>query len=135
MIAPLPLRTRLIGGEGLPTYRTQLATNNLTTVAYVERYVEEQGRERLSKSPSHPQVFQTWRELGNLHPSAFTEPQTVVGNWVIDRELCLSCTGGHIARGRVPGVGWVCVRHRRWLGNPQLDLRAFPEALAAERHW
>ncbi len=137
MIAPLPVRTRLIGGEGLPTYRTRHAANNLTTVVDVERYVEEQGGQRLSKSPRHPEVLQSWRELGNLHERAFTEPQTVAGNWVVDRDLCTRCGPPHEqARGRLPWIGWVCLKHKRWMrGDEQTDLARFGEALVAERHW
>lgn len=79
MIPPLPVRTRLLGGEGVSTYRTRHAASNLTTVKDVERYVEEQTGERLSASTRNPRVLQTWRELGGLHARAFTEPQNVAG--------------------------------------------------------
>lgn len=137
MIAPLPVRTRLIGGEGLPTYRTRHAANNLTTVADVERYVEEQSGQRLSKSSRHAKVLQAWRELGSLHQRAFTEPQVVSGNWFIDRDLCERCVPPYEgAHGRLPWVGWVCLKHKRWIkDDEQTDLCRFGEALVAERHW
>lgn len=136
MISPLPVRTRLVGGEGVATYRKRHAANNLTSVADVERYVEEQTGQRLSASPRHPQVLQTWRELGSLHERAFTEPHVVAGNWVLDRNLCSRCgPPREPAHGRLPWMGWVCLKHRRWLGDPQVDLAGFGDALAAERHW
>lgn len=137
MIPPLPVRTRLVGGEGLPTYRARHAANNLTTAADVERYVEEQTGQRLSKSPRNPKVLQAWRELGALHERAFTEPQTVAGNWVIDRALCSRCMPYlEDGTGRLPWVGWVCLKHKRWIKRTeQTDLARFGEALVAERHW
>lgn len=137
MIAPLPVKTRLIGGEGLRTYRGRHARNNLTTVQDVEQYVEEQMGERLSRSPRDPDVLQKWRELGALHLRSFTEPQTVAGNWVVDRELCeRCCPHWETAHGRLPWIGWVCLRHKRWIGDDdQIDLTRYGEALVAERHW
>ncbi|MGY1640748.1 hypothetical protein ACI782_06385 [Geodermatophilus sp. SYSU D00703] len=54
---------------------------------------------------------------------------------VSDRQLCLKCTRGDPAYGLAPRVGMVCLRHHRWLGAPQVDLRSFVPALSAERRF
>jgi hypothetical protein len=40
----------------------------------------------------------------------------IVAYW--PRRLCLRCTRGNAAIGRLPRVGLVCLRHKRWLGSP-----------------
>ncbi len=37
--------------------------------------------------------------------------------------------------GRMPGVGMVCLRHKRWLGSPQIGLYDYAPALTAEQHF
>ena len=132
---PLPVPTRLVGGEGVSTYASRHATRNFSNVKDIERAVREQGYV-LSKARSAPERLALWRQLGNLHERAFTEPQTVNGNWVIDRALCSRCLP-HLedGSGRVWNRGWVCLKHKRWVGKPQADLANFGEALVAERHW
>jgi hypothetical protein len=39
--------------------------------------------------------------------------------WVTTRDLCLRCTRGNPATGRLPHLGWVCLRHRCWTSQPQ----------------
>lgn len=61
----------------------------------------------------------------------------MAGSWVIDRPLCSRCLPPLAdGSGRLPRVGWVCLKHRRWIkGDEQVDLARFSEALVAERHW
>lgn len=51
--------------------------------------------------------------------------------------LALTCTSpGLPCTGRLPWVGWVCLKHKRWIkDDEQTDLCRFGEALVAERHW
>ena len=132
---PLPVPTRLVGGEGVSTYASRHATRNFSNVKDIERAVREQGYP-LSNARSAPERLALWRQLGNLRERAFTEPQVVSGNWVIDRALCSRCMP-HLedGMGRVWDRGWVCLKHKRWVGKPQADLANFGEALVAERHW
>lgn len=52
-----------------------------------------------------------------------------------ERALCRCCTRGEPARGRLPELGMVCIRHRRWLGSPRVDLHGYYPALIAEGHF
>jgi hypothetical protein len=134
-IQPLPVPTRIFGGEGLISYASRHAARNGTTVEKIERSLSEVGA---FPKPSHrrtPERLQAWRSLGSLHESAFATPAVIDGADVIDRALCLRCTQGSGGTGRLPRIGWVCARHRRWLGTPQHDIRALPELIAAERHY
>lgn len=134
-IQPLPVPTRIFGGEGLISYASRHAARNGTTVEEIERSLHEAGA---IPKPSHrrtPERLQAWRGLGALHESAFATPALIDGAEVTDRELCLRCTCGAGAIGRTPRIGWVCARHRRWLGIPQHDIRALPELVTAERHY
>lgn len=126
----------MVGGEGVSTYASRHATRNFSNVKDIEDCVREQGYV-LSKARSAPERLALWRQLGNLHEQAFSEPQVVAGNWVIDRRLCDRCMP-HLedGMGRLPWVGWVCLKHKRWTkGDEQTDLARFGEALVAERHW
>jgi len=133
---PLPVPTRLVGGEGVSTYASRHAARNFSKVKDIEDSIREQGYV-LSKARSAPERLALWRQLGNLHERAFTELQTVNGNWVIDRALCSRCMP-HLedGMGRLPWVGWVCLKHKRWIkGDVQVDVSRFGESLVAERHW
>ncbi|MFC3479405.1 hypothetical protein ACFOLD_02095 [Kocuria carniphila] len=131
----LPVPTRLVGGEGVSTYASRHAMRNFSNVKDIEGAVREQGYP-LSNARSAPERLALWRQLGNLRDLAFTEPQVVTGNWVVERSLCGRCMP-HLEDGigRMPRVGWVCLKHKRWIGTPQADLTNFGEALVAERHW
>ncbi|GAA1785561.1 hypothetical protein GCM10009811_08370 [Nostocoides veronense] len=133
-IQPLPHPTRLIGGEGIGSYAPRAAARNGAIVDDIETALREAGLLTRSKARSHPLRLQAWRELGALHESAFTAPEIVAGNWVIDRPACIQCSAGVRSTGKRPDLGWVCVSHKRWLDGKQVALQAFPEALAAERH-
>ena len=134
-IQPLPVPTRLFGGEGLSSYATRHATRNGTSVEEIERTLSHSGALRKTRHRSSPERQQAWRELGALHHSAFTTPAKFHGAEVIDRPLCLRCTDGLAGTGRLPHIGWVCIRHRRWIGTPQHDIHALPELAAAERSY
>lgn len=134
-IQPLPVPTRVFGGEGLISYANRHAARNGSSVEEIERALSQAGAMPRSSRRHTPERLQAWRELGALHRRAFTTPPMLDGAEVIDRPLCLRCSNGTGGYGRLPGIGWVCARHRRWLGNPQHDIRALPELVAAERHY
>ncbi len=130
-IRPLPTLTRCYHGEDVATYSTRHAARNSLTVVEVEKWLREQGHLRTA-NPRDPARLAAWRALGALHKSAFTTASLVSGNRVTDRLLCRGCTSGYTARGRLPGIGLVCLKHRRWLGSrdqPQVNDR---DILAAE---
>lgn len=117
-LAPLPVVTRCYAGEDLTSWATRLCLRNHTTVHAVERALFN--RELLhSHALRDPERFTRWRELGDLHANAFTIPTHIDGVWVTTRDLCLRCTRANPATGRLPQVGWVCLRHRCWTSQPQ----------------
>lgn len=123
-IHPLPTLTRCYHGEDIVTYAARHATRNGLTV-------REQGH-ITSFSPRDPARLTAWRALGHLHRSAFEGPRAVSGQWVTDRDLCRGCSAGNTAHGRLPDVGLVCLRHRRWLGSPEQPHVVQRHILAAE---
>lgn len=134
-LRPLPVPTRVYGGEDVDTYARRAAARNGTEERWIGNALRSDGIVT-SLSSRHPDRLQAWRELGALHPCAFTTPQILAGERVTDRLLCLQCTGGHQAYGRLPRHGQVCVRHKRWIGIPdQPRVHAYPAALTAERHY
>lgn len=119
------------------SYASRHARNNGLQADEIERGLREAGKFPRSKSKRHPERRAAWRALGGLHERAFTEPQVVSGNWVIERSLCVRCMP-HLEDGigRLRWRGWVCLKHKRWVkGDEQTDLARFGEALVAERHW
>ena len=135
-LEPLPFRTRLGHGEIVTSWAPRHAMNNGTSVKDIDAILRRQGVVT-SRSPRDPERAKAWRALGGLHPRAFTEPQVVAGNWVINRPLCDRCMP-HLedGTGRVWDRGWVCLKHKRWTrDDEQTDLADFGEALVAERHW
>ncbi len=133
-IAPLPVRTRLYHGESLDSYVRRHAARNFCVPSEVDRALRERGVVR-SKHRRDPDRLKAWRDLRGLRADAFTSPEYVLDQEVTERALCLRCTKGESARGKLTGIGLVCVRHRRWLGSPQVDLHDYYPALAAERHF
>lgn len=78
-IQPLPVPTRIFGGEGLISYASRHAARNGTTVEKIERSLSEVGA---FPKPSHrrtPERLQAWRSLGALHESAFATPAVIDG--------------------------------------------------------
>lgn len=134
-IQPLPVPTKIFGDEGLISYATRHATRNGTSVEDIERALSHSGSLRKTRNRSSPERQQVWRELGALHHSAFRTPANFHGAEVVGRPLCLRCTDGFGGTGRLPRMGWVCIRHRRWIGTPQHDIHALPELAAAERSY
>lgn len=133
-LLPLPISTRAFGGEGVDTYSRRLAARNHTDNKAIEHALH--GRGLLpSKAANSPARLQAWRDLGGLHQSVFTTPQESNGGWITDRDLCVRCCQGQSAHGRLPQAGFVCLRHRRWIGVRQRAVDQFPEALSAERHF
>lgn len=133
-VAPLPVRTRLFHGENLDSYTRRHAARNFCTPADVDRALRERGVIS-SKNRRDPDRLQAWRDLGRLRDGAFSSPDNVLDQEVTERTLCLRCTTGEPARGKLTGIGLVCARHRQWLGSPQVDLHGYFPALAAERHF
>lgn len=134
-IQPLPVPTRLFGGESLNSYAARHTRRNATTIDALERALRQDRAVANTTLRSHPERLNAWRQLGQLHSSAFTTPISIRGQHVLERPLCLQCTRGEAAIGRLPATGWICVRHRRWIKAQQRDIRALPELLAAERHF
>lgn len=134
-LRPLPVPTRLFGGEGVETYSRRAAERNGTDARWIEKALWDMDIVR-SLSPRHPTRLQAWRELGGLRDDAFVMPDTIGGDWVTDRFFCRVCTAGLDVRGRAPHVGLVCVRHKRWLGmTDQPAVHRLPALLSAERHF
>lgn len=133
-IPPLPVRTRIYHGENLDSYVRRHAARNFCMASDVDRALRERGVIK-SKSRRNPDRLQAWRDLGDLRAEAFTAPEYVLDQEVTERALCLRCTKGEPARGKLTRIGLVCVRHRRWLGSPQIDLHGYYPAFAAERHF
>ena len=131
-VEALPVRVRLADGEDVTSYAARLAAANALSVHEIETALRPRGL-LTSTSPRQPGRLQTWRELGRLHASAFTAPVEIDQTWVTSRPLCLVCTRGVQAMGRHPGTGWVCLRHRRWLGTPQHDISHLLQVVQAER--
>lgn len=132
--APLPVPTRIYGGEGVSSYARRASERNHTDVQHVEAALRERGL-MVSNGRSAPERLAAWRHLGHLHESAFTTPKFIAENRVSDRTLCLKCAQGNVAHGKIPRVGMICLRHRRWLGGEQIDLQQFTPGLTAERHF
>jgi hypothetical protein len=134
-LQPLPVPTRVYGGEGVVSYSQRHAARNYSQAGEIETGLRERGF-RLRRAHSAAERVDVWRQLGNLHPRAFTAPTKINGDPVSDRCLCLRCTQGNPAIGRLPHVGLVCLQHKRWIGSaPQADLHAYVAALTAERHF
>ncbi|EUA45887.1 hypothetical protein [Mycobacteroides abscessus] len=131
-LQPLPVRARLYRGETLASYSHRLAAHNLSDVAAIEAGVRARGI-RLPRRRVSVERAQIWRRLGQLDDHAFTTPEAVDGEAVLERELCTGCTRGEKAYGRRLDIGMICLRHRRWLGTPQRTIHTYPPALAAER--
>lgn len=133
-VAPLPIRTRLYHGESLDSYIRRHAARNYCMPSDVDHALRERGVVQ-SKNRRDPARLQAWLDLAGMSAERFTAPEYVLDQEVTERALCLRCTKGEPARGKLIGIGLVCVRHRRWLGSPQIDLHGYYPALAAERHF
>lgn len=133
-IAPLPVRTRVYHGESLDSYAQRHASRNFCLASDIDRALREHGVVK-SKSRRSPERLQAWRDLGDLRESAFSTPGHVDDQEVTERALCSHCTNGEQARGMLPAIGLVCIRHRRWLGLRQRGLHGYYPALAAERNF
>lgn len=131
-LQPLPIRVRPFDGESAVSYAHRLSAANFSTLDDIEDALSES--EQLgTRRRDHPDWVQLWRVLGATNSRVFTTPKVVGGEWVSERMLCRKCTRGKSARGRRPAIGYVCLRHRRWLGNPQADLSGHRDLVRAER--
>ena len=106
-IAPLLIPTGLLGGEVVNSYAGRHARNNGMLADEIECDLREPGKFSRSKSKRSPERLPFWRALGGLYERAFTQPQTVNGNWVVECALCSRCLP-HLEGGigRLPGVAW-----------------------------
>lgn len=135
-LRPLPVPTRCDHGENVTSYARRLFARNHVTWQATSAWLRETVGAIDGYSSREPAFLNAVRTLGALHKSAFTFPDTIFGNWVVDRPLCRGCTHGNDARGRLPYKGSVCLRHKRWLDTPaQHNIRDFPEAIRAERYF
>lgn len=138
---PLPLPFRLFNGETLDSYSSRLASANFSDVESIESGLRERGWLPARRFGYYGYAVdlhareQVWRRLGAFDPRAFTTSIRIEGQWVTTRVLCLQCAQGQTATGRLPLVGQVCLRHKRWLGPRQFRVGSFPAALTAERHF
>lgn len=128
----LPVPVRRFHGEDVISYARRAAQANHLEVREVLLALRSYGVS-LTHGRDSENGRQVWRELGGLHPTAFTEREFVGAAEVEIRQLCVRCCAGQRAVGRLPEQGMVCRRHRRWLGDSQTDVSALPELLRAER--
>ena len=133
-LAPLPIPTRIYRGENLDSYGRRHAARNHCAPSDVDRALREHGV-LTTTGRRHPERLRAWRALGRLRDTAFTAPERILDEEVTERPLCLRCSRGEPVRSRLPELGMVCIRHRRWIGSPQADLRDYYPALTAERHF
>jgi hypothetical protein len=133
-LRPLPVPTRVYPGEGVISYSQRHAARSHSHIADIEHGIRQRGV-RLPRTRLSPERLEVWRQLGCLHQTTFSTPASLKGSVVCDRQLCLRCTQGNRAMGRMPGAGMVCLRHKRWLGSPQISLHDYIPALKAERHF
>lgn len=86
-IQPLPVPTRIFGGEGLISYASRHAARNGTTVEEIERPLHET---KAIPKPSHRRTrerLQAWRDLGALHESAFATTEFNKARHVQDADM------------------------------------------------
>ena len=133
-LQPLPVRTKIYAGESVDSLAHRAAERNHTTVNAVETKLRHIGA-ITSRSRSHHARLEVWRQLGSLRADTFSTPKMLDDNLIRERNLCLRCTCGESAVGRLPGIGMVCLRHFRWLGRPQVDIRDFHPARTAEKRF
>lgn len=134
MIAPLPLRVRIVPDETLRSYARRLAQRNFSTVRDIEGGLIASQAIRLSKSWRSPERAQVWRELGGLGPRTFLETRDLVSD-TMPLLLCTRCARGANAYGIPRGRGMVCLKHRRWIGERQQSIADRPQIITAERRY
>lgn len=135
MLNPLPIPTRVYHGESVLSYALRLAQRNHSDVTGIELALRNSGMALPHHRRLSPERIALWRELGGLNSRVFTTPTVIHGEPVTERSLCLHCAQGHAAVGRLPHVGLVCLRHKRWLELPQRDLHTYRPAVIAEQHY
>lgn len=130
---PLPIRVRCYHGEGLMSYARRAAEANHVGIDDVESAIRSQGYPLPLRRDAEERL-QIWRALGELHSTTLAEQDKDGELQIPTRPLCAKCAAGQAANGRLPTIGDVCLRHRRWLGyGDQADISRVPEFLAAER--
>lgn len=133
-LGPLPIKVRLFHGENSASFAHRLAEANSLTPEWIRKAAQSLGWPIPTlQKPS--ETLPLWRTLGGLHSAAFDYLQQDGSGPGAGRQLCLKCTAGRTAIGDPPGVGHVCIRHRRWFGEPQSNVHHLPEVIAAEKRW
>lgn len=135
MIAPLPIRTRLIADETLQSYAQRLAERNFTTVASIETALVARGELHPQKSWLSSQRAAAWRALGSIQPEGTFWETRAPGLGAPIERLCDQCSGYAIAYGYLRTRGMVCLKHRRWIGERQTRIHYRPHAINAERRY
>lgn len=131
-IQPLPVHVPAFHGEVVPSYAPRAAAANASNVKDTEDVERARGT-LVGKGRDTPSRRALWRTLGRLPETAFTAPQTVAGNWVVERPLCEVCTAPDTAWGRLWDVGYACAEHAVWLpSGTRVDA---PWLCAAEATW
>lgn len=133
-LEPLPIRTKIHAGESVDSFARRATARNHSSVNVIETRLRHSGV-LTSRSRSDNVRQEVWRQLGALQARAFDTPKSLNDNLIRERNLCLRCTRGEPAVGRLPGVGMVCLRHFRWLGQRQFDARGYRPAISAEKHF
>lgn len=113
-IQPLPVHVPAFHGEVVPSYAPRAAAANASDVKDTEDVERARGT-LVGKGRDTPSRRALWRALGRLPETAFTEPQSVAGNWVAERALCEVCTTPEKAWGRLWDIGYACAEHTVWL--------------------
>jgi hypothetical protein len=133
-LQPLPIRTKILAGESVDSFARRAIARNYTSVNAIETRLRHSGV-LTSRSRADNARQEVWRQLGSLPASAFATPKSLDDNLIRERNLCLRCTRGESAIGRLPGIGMVCLRHFRWLGKLQVDVRSYRPAIRAEKRF
>lgn len=132
MLRPLPVHTKLYDGESVQSYARRLSARNGTTRQKIEAVLRDDGHLPTRSTDHHPTLLQAWRELGALHATAFTIPENMTWDEMVERRLCIRCTRGQSAWGHQPSTGLICLRHHRLIGPPWTDVGHLKPMLAAE---
>ncbi|WP_331723119.1 hypothetical protein [Nocardia sp. NBC_00511] len=103
--------------------------------SFTEHALRHRGLLPASVARDTPARAAVWRALGTLPATAFTTPPLLHDQPVTERGVCRRCSHGATATARLPGWGWVCVRHRIWLGHNQIPVATAAAILAAERRF
>ena len=110
-IRPLPVRLKRSHGESTDSYIRRVARANGTTASTVGIWLREAGI--VPRTITRATWYQIWTCLtGDTQPS---QDAAIVGG--LDRALCMRCSRGATASGKMPRSGLICLRHRCWIDS------------------